>query len=106
MSQQEQVMQEKKPWVIISVFKESTNPNDLQNLAPQIQSLVDDWQSEGKIMWSGPFSDNATGMAVFEATKSEADEFFQKYDKICSGVLEYTMYQWDAMPLLTFLSQN
>ena len=106
MSQQEQVLQEKRPWVLISIFKESTNADELQRITPQIQTLIDEWQSKGKIMWSGPFSDNATGMAVFEATESEANEFYQKYDKVCSGILEYTMYQWDAMPLLSFLSQG
>lgn len=98
--------QETNPWVIITVVKENVNPNDLQNLAPQIQSLVDEWQSQGKLMWSGAFSDNLTGMAVFEGTKQEADEFFKKYDSVCSGLLEYSMYSWDAMPLLSVLSQK
>ena len=40
MSQQE--LQETKPWVIITVFKEDTNTNDLQRISPQIQSLVDE----------------------------------------------------------------
>ena len=56
-------------------------------------------------MWSGPFNDDVTGMAVFEATKTEADTFFKKYDKICSGILEYSMYEWDAMPILSVLSK-
>jgi hypothetical protein len=106
MSQQEQVLQETRPWVLISVYRDNTNPNDLQRISPQIQNLIDEWQSTGKIMWSGAFSDNATGMAVFDATKQEANEFYDKYDKICSGILEYTMYQWDAMPILSLLSSN
>ena len=104
MSQQEQVLQETRPWVIISVYKDNTNSQELEKITPQIQNLVDDWQSKGKIMWSGAFNDNQTGMAVFEATKQEANEFYQKYDKICSGILEYSMYQWDAMPILSILS--
>ena len=103
MSQQE--LQETKPWVIITVFKEDTNANDLQRISPQIQSLVDEWQSKGRMIWSGAFNDNATGMAVFEGTEQEANEFYGKYDKICSGVLEYSMYQWDAMPVLSVLSR-
>lgn len=103
MSQQ---LVQKNPWVLISVFNENTNPDDISRITPQIQQIIDDWQSSGKIMWSGAFSDNATGMAVFEATKQEADEFYAKYDKICSGILKYTMYQWDAMPILTILSNN
>ena len=53
-------------------------------------------------MWSGAFNDNATSMTVFEGTEQEANEFYDKYDKICSGVLEYSMYQWDAMPIFRF----
>jgi hypothetical protein len=98
--------QETNPWVIITVVKENVNPNDLQNIAPQIQSLIDEWQSQGKLMWSGAFSDNLTGMAVFEGTKQEADKFFKKYDSVCSGLLDYSMYSWDAMPLLSVLSQK
>ena len=103
MSQQE--LQETKPWVIITVFKEDTNTNDLQRISPQIQSLVDEWHNKGKMIWSGAFNDNATGMAVFEGTEQEANEFYDKYDNICSGVLEYSMYQWDAMPILSILSR-
>lgn len=104
MSQQEQAIKEIRPWVIISVFKKNTNPNNLQRITPQIQNLVDEWQSTGKIMWSGAFNDNQTGMAVFEGTEQEANEFYQKYDKICSGILEYSIHQWDAMPILSILS--
>ena len=103
MSQQE--LQETKPWVIITVFKEDTNANDLQRISPQIQNLVDEWQSKGKMIWSGAFNDNATAMTVFEGPEQEANEFYDKYDKICSGVLEYSMYQWDAMPVLSILSR-
>ena len=45
-----------------------------------------------------------SSMAIFEATEPEAREFFKKYDSVCSGVLEYSMYQWDAMPILSVLS--
>lgn len=104
MSQQEQVLQETRPWVIISVYKDNTNSQELEKITPQIQNLVDEWQSKGKIMWSGAFNDNKTGMAIFEATNKDANELYQKYDKICSGILEYSMYQWDAMPILSILS--
>ena len=104
MSQQELI--QRNPWVLISVFRENTNPNDLSRITPQIQEIIDDWQSTGKIMWSGAFNDDETGMAVFDATEQEANEFYNKYDKICSGILEYTMYQWDAMPILSLLSSN
>ena len=93
-----------KPWVLISVVKEGASSDDLEGLGPQVKALVDEWQSQGRIMWSGSFDDGATGMAVFEATEQEAGEFFKKYDNACSGVLEYTMYGWDAMPVLSLLS--
>lgn len=99
-----QELNQKKPWVLISIFKKDTNPDDLIRITPQIQNLVDEWQSVGKIMWSGAFNDNKTGMAVFEATEQEANEFYQKYDRICSGILEYSIHQWDAMPILSVLS--
>ena len=104
MSQQE--LQEIRPWVIITVFKENTNPNDIQRISPHVQDLVDEWQTQGKMMWSGAFNDNATSMTVFEGTEQEANEFYNKYDGICSGVLQYSMYQWDAMPLLSVLSHR
>lgn len=103
MSQQ---LDQKRPWVLISVFKDDTNPNDLSRIIPQIQEIIDEWQSTGKIMWSGAFNDNATGMAVFEATEQEANEFYAKYDNVCSGILKYTVYQWDAMPILSILSSD
>ena len=95
---------ETRPWVLISVVKDGASADDLDGLGPQVRTLVDEWQSRGRIMWSGSFDDGATGMAVFEATKQEADEFFKKYDGACSGILEYTMYGWDAMPVLSLLS--
>ena len=103
MSQQQEI-RETKNWVIITVFKENTSADDLHRIAPLVQNLTDKWQSRGKMMWSGAFNDNATAMAVFEGTEQEADEFYRKYDKICFGVLEYSMYQWDAMPVLSLLS--
>ena len=93
-----------RPWVLISNIKDDADMQALDDIAPQVSSLVDEWHGQGRIMWSGAFDNQVSSMAVFEATKDEADEFFKKYDKICSGVLEYTMYEWDAMPILSFLS--
>ena len=55
---------------------------------------------KNNVVWC--LSDNATGMTVFEATEQEANEFYAKYDKIFSDILKYTMYTWDAMPILHF----
>ena len=97
--------QETKPWVLVSNIKDDTAPVDLEMITPQVAQLVDEWQSKGRIMWSGAFENTPSSMAVFEATESEAKEFFQKYEDICSGILNYYMYQWDAMPILSVLSK-
>jgi hypothetical protein len=97
--------QETKPWVLVSSMNKDTNPQDLQRISPQVSVLVDEWQSKGKIMWSGAFDNELSSMAVFEATEQEAKEFFKKYEDVCSGILTYEMYQWDAMPLLSVLSK-
>ena len=57
-------------------------------------------------MWSGTFDNQVSSMAVFEATEQEAKEFFKKYENICSDILTYHLYQWDAMPILSILSKN
>jgi len=97
--------QETKPWVLVSSIQKETKPVDLEMITPQISTLVDEWQSQGKIMWSGAFDNQISSMAVFEATEHEAKEFFKKYENICSGILTYELYQWDAMPILSILSK-
>ena len=106
MEQQTELVLEKKPWVLVSSLQEVTTEQDLQQIAPLIKEIIDDWQSKGHIMWSGSFSNNRTSMAIFEATDDEAKELFGKYDKICSGTLTYELYEWDAMPILSILSKN
>lgn len=95
--------EQKNPWVLVSSLKDDTNPEDIEKITPQITKLVDEWHSKGRIMWSGGLDDGATGLAVFEGTRQDADEFFKKYDNICSGILNYHMYKWDAMPILSVL---
>lgn len=96
----------KKQWVLVCVLKETTQDHDLNRIAPQIENLVDEWHLAGKIMWSGPFDDNKTAMTIFEATEQEAKDFLSKYGNACSDVLDYYMYQWDAMPVLSLLTKN
>ena len=97
--------QETKPWVLVSSIGQETKSIDLEMIAPQISSLVDEWQSQGRIMWSGSFDNQVSSMAIFEATEQEAKDFLKKYEGICSGILTYEMYQWDAMPILSVLSK-
>ncbi len=100
----EQASEETRPWVLISGYNSDTKGADLERITPQIRELIDEWQSQNRVMWSGALDDNETGMAVFEATKREADLFYEKYGRICSGILNHSLYQWDAMPILSFLS--
>ncbi len=106
MSQQEQISVNIGPWVLLSSLRDDTNPSDVERLVPQIQALVDDWQSAGKIMWSGPLDNEKSGMAIFEAEEHDAKDIFNKYNKICNGILDCYLYQWDAMPLLSVLSRK
>lgn len=95
---------ETKPWVLVSNIRDDANPQDLESIAQKVAALVDEWQSRGKIMRSGAFDNETSSMAVFEATEQEAKEFYSKYEKVCSGVLNYYLYQWDAMPILSLLA--
>ncbi|TSA16630.1 MAG: hypothetical protein D4R72_06385 [Nitrosopumilales archaeon] len=101
-----ETVSEKKLWVLVSSLDQNTKEEDLQRITPSVIELVDEWQSAGKFIWSGPFNDNKTGMAVFEATEKEANRFYDKYDKICSGVLSYHLHQWDSLPLLSMLENT
>ena len=95
-----------KPWVLLSSIRPDTNPSDVQRIVPEIQAIVDQWQSAGKIMWSGPLDNDKSGMAVFEADERAARDLYNKYTKICKGILDCYLYQWDAMPILSVLSRN
>ncbi|MGH9999053.1 MAG: hypothetical protein ACRD90_04240 [Nitrosopumilaceae archaeon] len=97
------ISSQKTLWVIVSSTQENTKEEALQKVAPLVINLIDEWQSAGKFIWSGPFNDNTTGMAIFEGTEEEANELYDKYDKICSGVLNYHLYKWDALPFLSAL---
>ncbi len=101
-----QTTQEIKPqtiWVLMSQLRDDTKEEDLGRITQSIIELVDEWQSQGNFIWSGPLSDNKTGMAIFEATEEDAHGFYNRYDKICSGILEYHLYQWESIPFLSML---
>jgi hypothetical protein len=95
---------QKKPWVLVSVLKSDMNPQDAEAAIAGLGNLVDEWHSQGKMMWSGAFDDNKTSMTIFEATEDEAGDFFAKYNQISNKVVDSYIYQWDAMPILSLLS--
>lgn len=97
MSKTIQEIAQKELWVLVSQLKENTNNAELERIAPQVLSLIDQWTSSGKFIWSGPFGDGTSGMAVFEATKDEASKFSQDYSAITSHVLSHYVYKWDVL---------
>lgn len=103
MSQTTQTASERKLWVLMSTVKGTTKEEDVERVTPSISELIGEWQSQGKFIWSGPLNDNQTGMAIFEASEEEANRFYEKYDKNCSGVLECHLHQWKALPFLSIL---
>ena len=98
-----QTISQKQLWVLVSSLKEQTKEVDLQMITSSVIELVNEWQTKGNFIWTGPFDDNKTGMAIFEATQEEAKGFYDKYDKACSGILDYHMHQWSAIPFLSAL---
>ena len=96
----------KKPYVLVSVFKEDAKPEEISNAAPALSLLIDEWHNAGKMIWSGAFDDNKTAMSVIEATKDEAEAFYAKYDNTTKPFLATYMYQWNAMPLLSLMGDN
>lgn len=97
MSQTVQEIANKELWVLVSQLKENTNNSDLEKIAPQVLGLIEDWTKSGKFIWSGPFGNETGGMAVFEGTQNEADQFAKSYGKVCSNVLNYYLYKWDIL---------
>jgi len=96
----------KKPYVLVSVFKEDAKPEEIANAAPALSLLIDEWHNAGKMIWSGAFDDDKTAMSVIEATKDEAEAFYAKYDNTTKPFLATYMYQWNAMPLLSLIGDN
>lgn len=94
---------EKKVWVLVSSLKENAKQEELDQIVPKVSSLVDQWHSEGKFVWSGPLDNNKTGMAVFEATSDEAEKMDQENKAITSNVLDSYLYEWEALPFLSIL---
>ena len=96
----------KQPYVLVSVFKEDAKPEEIANAAPALSLLIDEWHNAGKMIWSGAFDDDKTAMSVIEATKTEAEAFYAKYDNTTKPFLATYMYQWNAMPLLSLIGDN
>jgi len=99
-------MADKSPYVLVSVFKEDAKEQDVAQAAGKIAAIIDDWNGQGNMIWSGSFDDNKTAMSVIEGDKAQAELFFGKYNDACKSFLSSYMYEWDAMPLLSLLGQK
>ena len=97
---------DKSPYVLVSVFKEDAKPEEISGAAGRIAAIVDDWNGQGNMIWSGAFDDNKTSMSVIEGDKATVEKFFKEYDSACKAFLSSYMYQWEAMPLLSLLGQK
>lgn len=98
-----QIIEEDKVWVLMSQLRSDAKKDQVEEIAHSVIDLVDEWQSRGSFIWSGPLDDNKTGMAIFQATDGDAHEFYNKYGKICADVLEHHLYQWESIPFLAML---
>ena len=100
-----EVINDRKLWVIISSRKNSGSAKELQIIQPIIEKLNEQWFEKGDFVWTGRFDDDKTSMAIFEATKDKAENYFEEYSKICEASLDMKMYRWDALPLFTILER-
>ena len=53
---------EKSPYVLVSVFKEDAKPEEISGAVGRIAAIVDDWNGQGNMIWSGAFDDNKTSL--------------------------------------------
>ena len=97
---------DKSPYVLVSIFKEDANKQDVEQATSKITTIVDEWNGQGNMIWSGSFDDGKTAMSVIECSKTEAESFFGKYDDTCNSFLSTYMYKWDAMPILSLLGHK
>lgn len=95
---------DKKVWVLVSSMKPNAKQTDLEQTAPKVSKLFDEWNSNGKFVWSGPLDNNKSAMAIFEADEEEAKQMYEENKTATSGVLDSYLYEWDALPFLSVLS--
>ena len=93
-----------KVWVLVSSMKPDAKQTDLEQVAYNVSTLVDEWNSQGKFVWSGPLDNNKSAMAIFEADEDEAKKMFDQNKNATSKVLDSYLYEWDALPFLSVLS--
>ena len=100
-----EVLEDRKLWVIISTRKPNAAENELEIIKPMVEKLNEHWFKKGDFIWSGRFDDNKTSMAIFEATKEKAHNYFESFSKACADSLANSLHQWDALPLLSIIQR-
>ena len=99
----QQTITHEKSWAIVSVLKDDVSDQQLKEVVPDASKVIDEWQSKGKFMLSGPFDDNKTALTVFHGTEDEVSRFYEQYKNATSFVLDTFVYKWDALPVLSLL---
>ena len=94
---------EKSPYVLVSVFREDAKEQDVIQAANKIATIIDEWNMQGNMIWSGSFDDDKTSMSVIEGTKPEIDAFFRKYDDVCKSFLSSYTVSYTHLTLPTIL---
>ena len=69
--------EEKSPHVIVSTFKESANQQDVEQATGKITTMIDEWNVQGNMIWTGAFNNGKSAMSVIEASKIDAESFFR-----------------------------
>ena len=77
---------EKLPHVIVSTFKENANQQDVEQAASKITAMIDEWNVQGNMIWTGSFNDGKSAMSVIEDSCSEIN--FKKRDSDFAGMIE------------------
>ena len=70
----------KSPYVLVSVFKEDANQQDVEQTTSKIATMIDEWNIQGNMIWTGSFNDGKSAMSVIEANEADASTFFNSYN--------------------------
>ena len=55
---------EKSPHVLVSVFREDAKEQDVTQAANKIATIIDEWNMQGNMIWSGSFAVSYTHLTL------------------------------------------
>ena len=67
--------EQKSPHVIVSTFKEGVNPQDVEQATGKITAMIDQWNVQGNMIWTGSFNDGKSAMSVLKPMKQTLQHF-------------------------------